>query len=277
MVEYLDYQFQDTPEFINTFDELPLWSASFGLLLFKHLELKPNITVLDIGSGAGFPLMELAARLGNSCICYGLDPWVHANQRAQQKIINYQLTNVKLISASAEKIPLADSSIDLIVSNLGINNFEHPDLVFTECHRVLKSKGRIVLTTNISGHWKEFYDLFEQILIEKNLHSIIPELHQHIEHRGNLDSISSMFTNNGFSITRHFEESIEMHFLNGSAFLNHYFIKLGWLDSWRQLIPEPERITFFTALELLLNEYSKLNNGLKLTVPMLYIEGIKKE
>lgn len=109
---------------------------------------------------------------------------VHANQRAHQKIIiNYQLTNVKLIEASADKIPLADSSIDLIVSNLGINNFEQTDLVFTECHRVLKSNGRIVLTTNISGHWKEFYNLFEQVLIEKNLHSIIPELRLHIAHR----------------------------------------------------------------------------------------------
>ena len=63
MTDYLKYKFQDTPEFVNTFDELPLWSASFGLLLLKHLELKPNLKVIDIGSGAGFPLLELAARL----------------------------------------------------------------------------------------------------------------------------------------------------------------------------------------------------------------------
>ena len=48
MTDYLKYKFQDTPEFVNTFDELPLWSASFGLLLLKHVELKPNIKVIDI-------------------------------------------------------------------------------------------------------------------------------------------------------------------------------------------------------------------------------------
>ena len=67
MMEFLNYKFKDTPEFVNTFDELPLWSAPFGLLLLKHVELKPNLKVIDIGSGAGFPLLELASRLGNSC------------------------------------------------------------------------------------------------------------------------------------------------------------------------------------------------------------------
>ncbi len=80
MTEYLSYKWEDNQEFIDTFDELPLWSASFGLLLFKHLELKPNLRVIDIGSGAGFPLMDLAGRLGKSCHLYGLDPWENANQ-----------------------------------------------------------------------------------------------------------------------------------------------------------------------------------------------------
>lgn len=60
MMEYLSYTFKDSETFVNTFDEAPLWSASFGQLLLKHLNLKPNITVVDIGSGAGFPLLELA-------------------------------------------------------------------------------------------------------------------------------------------------------------------------------------------------------------------------
>lgn len=74
MIEYLSYKFDDNQEFIDCFDELPLWSAPFGLLLLKHLELKPNLTVIDLGSGSGFPLIELAERLGKSCKLFGLDP-----------------------------------------------------------------------------------------------------------------------------------------------------------------------------------------------------------
>src|SRR5436190_15806042 len=128
--EYLSYKFEDTPSFVATFDDLPLWSAPFGLFLLKHLELKKGITAIDVGSGAGFPLLELASRLGDSCKVYGVDPWKNANERTKQKILNYGMKNVEVLECSAEKVPLEDGSTDLIVSNLGINNFENPELVF---------------------------------------------------------------------------------------------------------------------------------------------------
>ncbi len=90
MTEYLSYKFDDNPDFVESFDEVPLWSASFGLLLLKHLELKPNLAIIDIGSGAGFPLTELAERLGKSGKLYGLDPWKNANERAKRKIKKLQ-------------------------------------------------------------------------------------------------------------------------------------------------------------------------------------------
>ena len=162
MTEFWNYKFNDTTEFVETFDELPLWSASFGLLLLKHVHLKPNQTVLDIGSGAGFPLFELEERLGTSCKYYGLDPWKNANKRANKKIKNYETENVELHEGPADKIPFDKESIDLIVSNLGINNFDNPSKVFTECNRVLKPKSKLALTTNLNGHWKEFYNIFEE-------------------------------------------------------------------------------------------------------------------
>ncbi|MBS1537112.1 MAG: methyltransferase domain-containing protein [Bacteroidetes bacterium] len=275
MTEYLSYTFDDSEEFINTFDELPLWSASFGLLLLKHLELQPNLTVIDIGSGAGFPLTELAGRLGNSCKLYGLDPWVNANKRAKQKIKNYNLSNVEIIECSAEAIPFPKNSIDLIVSNLGINNFDNPQAVFSECNRVLKPNGRLVLTSNLNGHWKEFYSIFYTTLKQLGKESLIPALKQDEEHRGTVESISKLFIEHGFIISRHFEEYFEMKFLDGSAFLHHNFVKLGWLTSWLKLFPKNELEEIFTSLEHNLNEHSARNNGLILSVPMAYIEGEK--
>ncbi len=275
MQNYLNYKFEDSIEFINTFDELPLWSASFGLLLLKHLELKPNLTVLDIGSGAGFPLFELAGRLGSSCKLFGIDPWKNANIRAKQKIINYNYSNVEIIESSAETLPFDANTIDLIVSNLGINNFDDPKIVFDECNRVLKSKGKLVLTTNLNGHWREFYKIFESVLFELGKFDTLQSLIEHQNHRGSVESISKMFTNSGFRIVRNFEESFVMNFLDGSAFLNHYFVKVGWLGSWKELVSESEFEKIFLLLEKKLNEYAFEMGGLKLTVPMTYIEGEK--
>lgn len=275
MTNFWDYTFTDSEEFVETFDELPLWSASFGLMLLKHVELKHNLTVLDIGSGAGFPLFELAERLGNSCKCYGLDPWKNANTRVKKKIKNYETTNVEVMEGSAEKIPVDDSSIDLIVSNLGINNFENPDTVFTECKRVLKPGGKLALTTNLNGHWIEFYKVFEQTLAQNKKHGALEKLQEQQEHRGTVNSISNLFTDSGFKITRHFENKFEMRFLDGSAFLNHHFVKLGWLSSWQNIIPKEEWATFFPALEKNLNTVALKQKGLTLTVPMAFMEGEK--
>lgn len=275
MTEYLSYKFNDHEEFISTWDELPLWSASFGLLLLKHLVLKPNLKVIDLGSGTGFPLMELAARLGTSCKLYGLDVWVNANKRARQKIKNYNLSNVEIIEGSADEIPFSDNSVDLIVSNLGINNFDKPEAVFKECNRVLKPEGNLALTTNLQGHWKEFYNIFYSTLQQLGKDDLVSSLKKEEEHRGTIDSFSKSFTEGGFKICRHFEESFEMKFLDGSAFLNHHFVKLGWLTTWRNLFPTQELQKIFSTLEHNLNEHSKISAGLTLTVPMAYIEGTK--
>jgi len=185
MTTFLDYKFEDTENFISTFDEAPLWSAAFGLMLLKNLDVGPNLTVVDIGCGAGFPVLELAGRLGPGCKLIGVDPWVNACRRAEQKIRNYGYTNVEILNSSAEQLPFADDSIDLVVSNLGINNFENPGIVFQECNRVLKPGGRLALTTNTIRHWKEFYEVFYATLRQAGLEKYAVILSGEEAHRGN--------------------------------------------------------------------------------------------
>ena len=81
---------------VSIIDELPLWSAPFGLKLLDAIKLRPNITALDIGFGLGFPLLEVAQRLGNSSKVYGIDPWKAAIERTQTKINILGLTNIEL-------------------------------------------------------------------------------------------------------------------------------------------------------------------------------------
>ena len=127
--------------------------------------IRDSNRVLDIGSGTGFPLFELAERLGSNCKCFGIDLWKNANDRANKKILIYNLDNVEIIEGTGENLPFEDMSIDLIVSNLGINNFSNPQKVFNECKRVLNSGSNLVITTNLNGHWVEFYKVFEETLI----------------------------------------------------------------------------------------------------------------
>ena len=71
MKKYLNNQL-DFSNLVEVFDEIPIWAAPFGLKLLEFINYKLNISALDIGFGTGFPLTELAMRLGESSIVYGI-------------------------------------------------------------------------------------------------------------------------------------------------------------------------------------------------------------
>ena len=274
MTDYLSWSVEDSPAFVNTLDELPLWSAHFGIFLLRHLHYRRGLSILDIGSGTGFPLLELAGRFGNTCRIYGLDTWTNANERARRKAQDYGLANVQVVDGSADSIPFANESMDMVVSNLGINNFENPDQVFKECARVLKPGGKLCLTTNLNGHWHEFYQVFARALAEAGQNVLLPQLQAHQERRGSIESITAFYEAAGLRVTHHATETFDMKFADGSAFLNHHFVKLGWLSSWKALAGSDIQ-PVFALVEKMLNDWADEHGELKLTVPMAFIEGVK--
>ena len=86
-LDFLEFRADlSAPNIVGTYDELPLWSAMFGLLLLDHVPLKDVRLALDVGCGTGFPLIELAERLGPTGHVHGIDPWSAALGRAREKI-----------------------------------------------------------------------------------------------------------------------------------------------------------------------------------------------
>ena len=74
-------------DIVNTYDELPLWAASFGLKLLDKIEYRKNTKVLDVGCGVGFPSLEIAQRIGSSSKVCGLDVWEVALEQARYKAV----------------------------------------------------------------------------------------------------------------------------------------------------------------------------------------------
>ncbi len=62
------------PDVVSAIDDAPLWSAPFGMKLLEVVKLRKQIRALNIGSGMGFPIIELSQRLGETCRVYGIDP-----------------------------------------------------------------------------------------------------------------------------------------------------------------------------------------------------------
>jgi ubiquinone/menaquinone biosynthesis C-methylase UbiE len=276
MPDYLNetFDFAD-PDFPAILDELSLWSARFGMLLLDNLKLVPGIRALDIGCGSGFPLFELAQLHGEGCEFTGVEVWDEALERARWKLNTYKLNNVSLLKVDGHTLPFPDDYFDLIVSNLGVNNFENPLEVLNECARVSRTGARLVLTTNLLGHMQEFYQVYREALTELELTSFLPALAIQEEHRGTKESLCNLVEQTNFKVTRLVESSFNYRFLNAQALLNHFFIRIGFVDGWRTVLPPEERVRVFQTIEQKLNALAAQQGELKLGVPMLYLEAVR--
>jgi len=276
MKKYLSNDF-DFVKLIEVFDESPIWSAPFGLKLLDYIDYKTNISAIDIGFGTGFPLTEIALRLGDSSVVYGIDPWKEAIERANKKVDYYGLTNVRIIEGVAESIPLENDSIDLITSNNGINNVSDIDKVLSECSRIIKQGGQFVQTMNTDLSMYEFYGQLEQVLSDLHMDNEIELMRQHIaQKRPPIDKMISLIQTHGFIIKDLEHDQFNYRFADGTAMLNHYFIRLAFMDSWIKLLPPDKVELIFDKIELLLNEQSRILGGIKLSIPYVMINAIKK-
>jgi len=276
MKKYLSNDF-DFKGYADVADECSIWSAPFGLKLLDFIDYKQNITAIDIGFGTGFPLTEIALRLGESSTVYGIDPWTDAIVRANKKIEYYRINNIKIVEGVAESIPLGDNSVDLIVSNNGINNTTDINKVIAECSRIIKSGGQFIQTFNLDKSMFEFYGELEKVLYDLNMNTEIGLMRQHIyDKRRPLDEMISMIQNNGFIIRDLEHDQFNYKFSNGTAMLNHYFIRLAFMDSWIKILPENRQEQIFDTIEMRLNEKAKMLGGIKLTIPFVLINATKK-
>jgi ubiquinone/menaquinone biosynthesis C-methylase UbiE len=255
------------------YDETSFWSARFGALLFDHLEIHRGIRGLDVGCGTGFPLIELAHVHGASSHFTGIDIWVDALERARVKRELHGLTNVDILETDVASMPFPNAQFDLVVSNIGINNFRDARAALQECRRVARTGARLVLTTNAQGHFAALYALLDAILDQSGLQPARDALHREEEHRHSKLAIMNLLADSGFTVSRCFERSFQIRFADGSAMLRHSLVK-WFLDGWRQAVGAGNEREVFNALEAQLNAAAERDGCVQMTVPMVYFEGI---
>jgi ubiquinone/menaquinone biosynthesis C-methylase UbiE len=274
MKDYLEHSFSsDDVELVSIIDELPLWSAPFGLQLLDTIELKPNINTLDVGCGLGFPLIELAQRLGVSSKVYGIDPWKRALERAFVKIRKLEIQNAAAIMGVAEGLPFADQSFDLIVSNNGINNVEDIELTLAECNRVSKPGAQFALTLNLEDSMIEFYDVFKEVLIKNGLQDEVSKMKDQIyTKRKPLAETKAWLDEAGFVIKNIEQSSFQLRFTDGGTMFNHYLIKYWFLDGWKSILDRNDLAGIFEQLEERFNQLAKVKGEIRLTIPFVTID-----
>ncbi len=126
--------------------------------------LRPGETVLDLGAGAGFDCFLAVRAVGPAGLVIGVDMTPEMVAKARENARKAGYINVDFRLGEIEHLPVADATVDVIISNCVINLSPDKPAVFRDAYRVLKPGGRlavsdVVATADLPQQWRDDMEL----------------------------------------------------------------------------------------------------------------------
>ncbi|MEI6139528.1 MAG: methyltransferase domain-containing protein [Mariniphaga sp.] len=112
----------------------------------NYAQPKTGEVCVDLGSGRGTDALRMADQVGETGFVYGIDISEGMLEKARQNATKLEVTNVKFLHNTLDRIELADKTVNLVISNCTINHAADKDAVWGEIYRILKKGGRFVVS-----------------------------------------------------------------------------------------------------------------------------------
>lgn len=198
--------------------------------------LRPGEVVLDLGSGAGFDAFLCGPKVGATGRVIGVDMTPDMLTKARSSIAEYTqrtgLANIEFRMGEIENLPVADASVDVVISNCVINLSPHKPQVWREIFRVLTPGGRVAVS-----------DMVLLQPLPESLKSMIEAYVGCISGASLVEDLRHMLTEAGFTNIALTEKSAYVDTLSGGQDPLYQEIR-------RQLPGQAHPNQFFTSMDI---------------------------
>ncbi len=114
----------------------------------KHAKAQIGEICVDLGSGRGIDVIRLAKEVGENGYVFGIDISEGMIAKSNANIDKFEVINAKILKAELEQLPLGSDTVNLVISNCNINHTADKQAVWNEVYRILKVRGRFVVSDN---------------------------------------------------------------------------------------------------------------------------------
>ena len=199
--------------------------------------------VLDVGTGTGYPALEVLRRMDDHGRIISIDASSAMLDVAREKAGALGGKRIFFRSETVEpKLGFAEEVFDLVMSNLALPDLDAPGQAVAEFARVAKSGGRVIATFPLAGTFEEFHDLFREVLIQGDRMEALERLDAYLATIPTAQSARRWFEAAGLVDVEVEHESYKLLFKSSREFFFAPVIEYGPLLTWKEIAGKGEEM-----------------------------------
>jgi SAM-dependent methyltransferase len=236
----------------------PLVEQKLADLLTYELSLPPRAHALQIGCGLGTTTAELLQALDADSRLVAVETSQAFVERARTNVPPEHLGRRVFFRALdlTSRLPFADGAFDLVLANLALADHPSPAAFLAEAARVTKPDGTLRLATLVNGSWREFLDVYSDVLLRLRKNDAAAALQEYAKAFPEPEALARQLEAAGFAKVDVDTTHWELVFRTSREFFYAPVIDRGPLDRWKAIAGKgPVMRDTFAAVKQAIDTY----------------------
>ena len=239
-------------------DVYPLVGQKLADLLTRGLVLPPQAHALQVGCGLGTTTTDLLHQLDVDSRLTAVETSQAFVERARANVLPEHLGRRVFVRAHdlTRRLPFADSTFDPVLANVALAEHPAPAALIAEAARVTKPGGTFRLATLVAGTWREFLDVYSDVLLRLHKDAAALALQSYVKSFPEPEALATELESAGFVKVAVDTTHWELVFRTSREFFYAPVIERGPLDRWKAIVGKgPEMQDIFIAVKQAIDTY----------------------